>query len=327
MVLASLIRQRFNLPGPSVEVSRRLTNKALQRALWLNAKVPIPDFQVFFNDREAIHAIKTGSFPVMLKPADSSGSRGVVKLESNTDDINSAVTLAFEYSKSGCVIVEKFMAGVEFTVESFLRGGHHSVLAITEKKKVPGTRGTVASELATRSHHQGIFKKMGEVVGSAYRALGYLNGPGHAEVILRDDGSLGMVEVAGRGGGFGVFDSLVPAVSGIDIVRLTVMDAIGRDAGPTPEISKNTAGVLRFIPSRPGKVSVISGLAQVNEMEGVKAGVLVEIGDVLGQARADGDRMAWILATGNDPDAAMKRADSAEKLLTIRMSKERINGS
>lgn len=313
--LAAAIREHFGLPGVGLEICRRLANKALQRRLWKSFGVPSPRFQVFETCGAAIAGIAQFGFPLIVKPADSSGSRGVTKLESSDEDVEDAVERALQLSKSSEVIVETYMTGPEFTVESFSISGAHHILAVTEKQKVEGTRGTVARELATPDRPADVIKQITDAVQSAYSALDYQDGPGHAEVILMDNGTVGLVEVAGRGGGFNVFDRLVPAVSGINVARLTVMQAVGLKVDISP--SQGRAAVLRFISSRPGKLAAVHGLESANKLDGVEAGAIAAIGDSFESAATDGDRLGWILAQANTPEAAQHLANQAESLISF----------
>jgi biotin carboxylase len=316
--LAARIRERFDLPGARPDVCCRLVNKALQRNLWVQHGVPGPRVQVVETPQAAMAAIDLFGFPLIIKPADSSGSRGVTKLESPQDDLHDAVDRAFQHSRSAQVLLESYMHGTEFTVETFSVRGTHHVLAVTEKKKVEGTRGTVARELATPQRPFEVVDRIADVVVRAYTALGYEDGPGHAEVMLMHDDSVGLVEVAGRGGGFLVFDSLVPAVSGIDIARCTAMQAVGMDVGPL--VPRSNAAVLRFFPSRPGKLVAIRGLDVANALDGVEAGAIAAVGDCFGCAAADGDRLGWLLSQGETTTLAQQRADRAESLIEFEVS-------
>ncbi len=311
--LAAIIREQFSLHGARTEVCSRLVNKARQRQIWASKSVPGPAFQVVETSQGAVSAIRNIGFPVVIKPTDSSGSRGVTVLHSLQDDIDGAVTRAFHFARTKHVLIESYMEGNEFTVESFFIRGEHHVLAVTEKKKVQGTRGVVAQELATQTRPYDVIKSISQVVGAAYRAVGYEDGPGHAEVILMADNSIGLVEIAGRGGGFLVFDRLVPTATGIDIARLTVEQAIGNEV--SFGVTKSQAVVLRFIPARPGRLRYIRGINEANTLEGVEAGAIAEIGSTFGKALTDGDRLGWILSRGDTPDIAQQRADAAEALI------------
>lgn len=311
--LAAAIREYFDLPGARPEVCSRLVNKVLQRRIWAEHGVPGPRVEVVTTPQAALVAIGKFGFPLVIKPADSSGSRGVTKLESSDDDVLESIDRAFHFARTKQVLLESFMDGVEFAVESFSARGKHYILSVTEKLEVAGTRGTVARQLATPKRSQAVIGRIERVVVSAYRALGYEDGPGHAEVILMKDGGIGLVEVSGRGGGFMVFDRLVPAVSGIDIARLTAMQAVGMQLEPIrPE---RNAAVLRFLPSRPGRLIAIHGLELANELEGVEAAAIAKIGDNFAAATTDGDRLCWILTRGGTPDIAQRRADQAERLI------------
>lgn len=313
MMLAARIREEFDLPGPRIELCQRLIDKAIQRRIWSEQGVPGPRWAAFRETQEALAAMSKLGFPLIIKPTDSSGSRGVTKIESAEEDLQDAVVRAFQFSRSGQVILEEFMDGTEFTVEVFAANGDVHVLAVTEKKKVEGTRGTVACELATPERPQEVVTRIAEAVVAAFRALGYAEGPGHAEAILKNDGSVGLVEVAGRGGGFMVFDGFVPTISGINIARLTALQAAGLPVGEITNWKKSA--VLRFFPSRPGVLRKFSGFEQANSIDGVEAAPFVQVGDRFHWASVDGDRLGYILSCAATPRQAQELADQAERII------------
>jgi biotin carboxylase len=311
MMLAGEIREGFNLPGPNKSLTLKLLEKGIQRKIWTEAGVPCPNWKIFHTAEDALNYIQNQSFPLIIKPTDSSGSRGVTKLESLKDNIQDAIYRAFKFSTSNQVIVESFMDGTEFTLEVFVINGYVNVLAVTEKKKVEGTKGTVASELATPNRPYEIIEKLKKAVIKAFIALEYVDGPGHAEIILKKDNTVGLVEVAGRGGGFMVFNGLVPGVSGINIAKITAMQAIGEKV-VIDRIESNSA-VLRFFPSIPGILESITGFEQANSIPGLKCESFVKPGKVFQKASADGDRLGYILAIASSVDEAQNLANKAEK--------------
>ena len=319
MMLAASIREAFHLPGPGTELSKKLLDKAVQRKIWAEKNVPGPQWKMYEDVPSALTALREKKLPVIIKPTDSSGSRGVTKIESHNDDLTDAVKQAFEFSRSNKVIIESYMDGTEFTVEVFVINKKVHVLAVTEKKKVEGTRGTVARELATPDRSEAIIVKIKEAVISAFTALDYTEGPGHAEIILMQDNSVGLVEVAGRGGGFMVFDKFVPAVSGINIARLTALQAIGEPV--TIDDYKVNAAVLRFFPSIPGELLAVSGFDKANQLEGVEAASFVEVGAKFHRATTDGDRLGFILSKAATPARARELADEAEQLIAYDIKK------
>lgn len=313
MMSAAAIRERYELPGPGRALTAALTNKVRQREIWAAAGVPGPRWCVTRSVTEAKDALGSIRYPAIVKPADSAGSRGVTKLCA-PDQLESAFDKAHIASATRTVLVESFMSGTEYTVETFGDGRVVHVLAVTEKVKVPGTSGTVAMELSTPQSAQ----RASDVATAAVRALealGYLDGVGHTEVIYQDNLGPGLVEAAGRGGGFMVFDAMVQKASGYDIAKACALQAVGM---PPPPIELTPRAVtLRFFPSRPGIVTLISGFEEANAIESVSAGSFVKVGDKVGCAETDGDRLGYILTDAPTPQAARALADRTESLIHI----------
>ncbi|MDP4678889.1 MAG: hypothetical protein NWS46_00810, partial [Cyclobacteriaceae bacterium] len=126
---------------------------------------------------------------------------------------------------------------------------------------------------------------------------------------------IGMVEVAGRGGGFMVFNKFIPIVSGVNIAKLTALQSIGLPIEKF-EIEKNAA-VLRFFPSKPGTLRSINGFQKANEIEGVESDYFVSIGDEFLSAKADGDRLGYVLSWAKTPSIAQQLADQAESYISF----------
>ncbi len=315
MVAAAKLRDKFDLEGIRANEVELFTDKGKQRAQWNVFGVPGPKWKVVKNssDLRDIDVLFDG--PLIVKPTDASGSRGVTKVQVYDGELHAAVALAINESKRGEVIIEEFMDGVEYTAEAFAQNGEIEILAITEKRKVEGTSGTIAVELASPNICGEIMDELVRTAHSAFYALGLRNGPGHAELIRCTDGFIGMVEAAARGAGFLTFDKLVPAISGLNISLMTALNATGKkvffDSGSKGKERKQAA-VLRFFPSRPGLVKKVRGFSSANTIKGAEAGSFVKEGDITAEVRSDGDRLGYILATADDPRLAQKIADKAE---------------
>jgi len=318
MLSTALLRERFNLPCARTSVTKALTNKGVQRARWTASGLPGPLWSVVRSAGEVPAALAKINGTAIFKPVDAAGSRGVAVVALG-EPWESAFATALKGSYSGEVIIEAFIIGIEHTVETFTSRGVTHVLAITEKKKVPGTSNTVAYELATAQLDKRGYRDVGEIVTRALNALDYTDGPGHTEFLLTPDGQIFLVESAGRGGGFMVADGIVPQTSGFDMARACALQAVGLEPDAPKRIISRSV-VLRFIPSQPGTVNEIAGFDAQDEINGVTSEPLVEIGQVVGRATSDGDRMAFILATAGTLDDALLKADMRERKIKITMA-------
>ena len=315
MLTTAEIRKHFEMPCTGIEVTKALTNKGIQRAKWTEANVPGPKWVVVRLDSEVPPALEKIGGTVIFKPVDSAGSRGVSVIRPG-EAWENAFRTAMDNSLLGEVIIEAFIVGIEYTVETFTHHGETYILAITSKKKVPGTHGTVACELESAQLGRETRCMVESVVKEALYALGYMDGPGHTEFLLTNDGEIFLVESAGRGGGFMVADGIVPMTSGFNLAGACALQAVGLE----PELPKNISQksvVLRFVPSCEGKVVSISGFDPDDEMAGVISEPMVFLGQELGKAKSDGDRMAFILSAADTLPEARIKADLREQRIKI----------
>lgn len=317
MLTTAALREHFDLPCARANVTKAVTNKGVQRARWTAAGLPCPLWFVVRSADEVPTALEQINGTAIFKPVDSAGSRGVTVVAPG-EPWQTAFDAALKGSLSGEVIIESFIVGLEHTVETFTHDSQTHVLAVTEKKKVPGTSNTVAYELASAQLGEAKRLEAADIVTRALAALSYTHGPGHTEFLLTPEGDIYLVESAGRGGGFMVADGIVPQTSGFDMTRACALQAAGL-APASPQPTKPKAVVLRFVPSKAGTVKHIAGFGPSDEVEGVISEAMVTVGQNLGRAASDGDRMAYILATADTIEEALARTDAREARINITM--------
>ena len=278
--------------------------------------MPQPVFEVVETLFDLCRSAKSIGFPVVVKPVDNSGSRGVSFVE-DEEEFSKACAAARKYSKTGLIIVEKLQKGLELTIEGFSVGGIHHILAISDKFK-PENAPCVATQLA---YPAAISPKQErdviDLICSAYNAAGVDNTPTHSEVILTENGP-NLIEIGCRGGGFYVFTRVVEAASGYDIVGNWSKFCVG---DPIEDVIVKKRGViLRFMIASPGRLKGIHGLKGVEKMDGIEAGSFYKKGENVPEFKNDGTRTGWMITTGKDRSEALKKADIVSR--TVRFDTE-----
>ena len=296
MWLAAKIRFKFNLPGPSIKTTHMLTDKAKQRYQFSKSFFYNPVWEVFKTKKQLYNKLIKYNKTKIIKPCDSSGSRGVYKIEKNFSPkkINSMIEKVFKFSKSKRVIVEDYMPGEEFSVEVFLIKGKLNLIAITKKNKI--NNNTVSQEIFTIKLTKLIKKKIFKVINAAYAAINYKEGPGHAEIIIFND-KIGIVEIAGRGPGFDMFDVFLPICSGINLPKITIMQSIGLDISNFKSKDNENCHIY-FYPSKKGKLLKITGLPAKLNVKGRSIKLFVKKIQLYKNPTTDGDRFGYVLAYG-----------------------------
>lgn len=319
MLLAGKLREHYAIvTGPDFTVSNKLVNKKLQRQAWKNDGIDKISWHIVSSIESAKLAAQQLSLPFIIKPVDSAGSRGVFKVECESTSIDELIEQALAFSPTNEAIIESFMDGKEYTVEGFVHDGQCHVLAITEKDKIPSANNLVAYKLQTAQLPMLIERKIESLVKASVVSLDYQSGPVHAEVIVMNNSEVGMVELAGRGGGFMVFEAFVQAQSSFDIVKNTIKQAVGLPVENVDKTKEHT--ILRFFPNKRGKVTHILGFDNADAIEGVQAGAFVSIGEQLALPKSDGDRMGYYLCHAESVEAANKLAQQAESHIRIEVT-------
>ena len=188
------------------------------------------------------------------------------------------------------------------------------LLAVTKKKKIHKTNGTVAYELRTCSLSNKNYKNLFNIINSAYISLGYTNGTGHAEVMQRNNRYY-IIELAGRGAGFHVFDKLLPLITGINLPKILIENYTGKISNIGK--FKKLSGIIRYFPTKKGIIKKISGFQSLKNLKGVYGGSLSKVGQVTKEANTDGDRNGYIITIDLKMKEAIKKMKISRKLIKI----------
>jgi len=116
----------------SYETALSLTNKALMKEIFLNNQIPTSKYLVIDNISNV--DLADFCFPIVVKPSDSNSSKGVEKVNSESE-LKNALDRAMSFSKSGKVIIEEFKCGEEYSVDVIIRNYEPEIIMITKNKK------------------------------------------------------------------------------------------------------------------------------------------------------------------------------------------------
>lgn len=316
LVAVGAISDAYDLAGPDSELVARLTDKSRQRDAWDKAGLANPDWRLCRSSKDAAAAIADIAGPVILKPTRGSGSRGVTRIAPGAD-WTEAYARASAVDRDGTVLVESVIPGAEYNIDTWGDGEHQRTLLITAKGKVSGSGGVVANRLETPELKPETIAEIETTACRALDALGHKSGPGHVEVIVTPEGQGITVEAAGRGGGFKVFEEIVPAATGFDLVSATVRAAMGEHVVFRKPHSHAVS--VRFFESAPGRIVSFAGLEPRNGADGIWCGAFVAPGESFGHARTDGDRLGYAFATAPTLSSARNKLRDIEDQVTFQI--------
>lgn len=267
------------------------TDKAAFKEACIGSGVPIIPGRVVPSQEEAAEFARELGFPVMLKPVDNSGSRGVVKCDEPLS-LNRAYEYALSFSGSGRVMVEKYLECNNIAVSYFIADGK-ICLSTTDDRMVykdleSGSSISCYSEYPSKYTERYIR----EIDAKARKMLsenGFRNGMVSFQAFV-DDRSFYFCEMCYRPSG-GQHYNLTQRFNGVDQLALLIEFAVtGSCLGSwkyeneTPFFQNNCA-MLRILGVPGRKIKTIRGFDELCGLDHViKAYQVVNEGSVIGKS-------------------------------------------
>ncbi|MDE2266554.1 MAG: ATP-grasp domain-containing protein [Alphaproteobacteria bacterium] len=313
--------ERLHLPGLTRASAELACDKLAMKKRFAETGVPIP----WFSEVETPQALQRIAVErgrdLVIKPADSRGSRGVQRV-SHVADLTKAFLFARSHSPSERVMVEQYLDGPQISTESIVSDGRCYTPGFSDRNYEYLERyapyfiengGDLPSHLPAD-----IQAKVKDVVGRAAAALGVTNGTVKGDIVVHN-GEVYVIELAARLSGGFFCTREIPLNTGVDFVGNAIKVALGEPVDPAElEPKFFTPVIQRYAFPAPGKVVAISGADDARKIAGI-ADVIVtaKLGDVIPPAGDKRPSAAMVLATGQTREAALVAANDALSCIRI----------
>lgn len=298
---AAQIRRALGLSGNSPECAFACRNKLAMKESIRAAGLPCADFAAITRRTTAMSLISRLGLPLVIKPPDSSGSRGSVLAKRQRD--------VERHSKPG-MVAESFVHGLEMSVESFVNEGEVVFTNITEYL-LPLWANVVPATLPAPT-----LDAVHALNRAAIATLGIQRGMTHMELFLTADGPV-FSELAVRPPG-GYLMELLQMAYGFDPWQVAIDVELGKPVR-LPQRPRKYAGMWLLHPG-PGTVKRVSGLRTCQTLGGIReVSCRVAPGDTLRQREGSGESAAYFLAEGDTRGAVVSALERARRTLAIEL--------
>lgn len=256
-VTVAYVAEKMGFVSNSVECVYKSTNKhAMRRCFEENGDPSPKSIKVASVASELPEEL---SYPVIVKPADRSGSRGITRVNS-AEELQMAIAGALNVSFSKEVLVEEYFEGKEYSVEYLSWEGKHYFLALTEKFTTGAPNFIETGHLQPARVPVGVEEKVKRIAEAALTHLGVAYGASHTEIKINQNGEIALIEIGSRMGGDCIGSHLVQLSTGIDFVGAVAEIALGKKPGVIEklellagqdvsfaEIARKGAAGIRFV--------------------------------------------------------------------------------
>ena len=224
VITVNYVAEKLGLVGNSNDSTKKCTDKYLMRTAFKQNGDPSPK-SVLVDGTTNLSKLEI-HYPVIVKPTDRSGSRGVIKVDDELD-LEGAVKAALAVSFSNKVLIEEYVEGQEYSVEYISYKGKHFFLALTLKRTTGEPCFIETGHLQPAPVDDHILYHIKSVTEHALNTLGIEYGASHTEIKVDSDGSVNLIEVGARMGGDCIGSDLVYYSTGYDYVKMVINVACG----------------------------------------------------------------------------------------------------
>lgn len=122
-ITASYIAEKMNLPGhDSYETTLKFHHKDSFKDFAIKNDISTPYAKSYINMKKALDDINHFNFPLIIKPVDMTGGKGISKVITDKE-YKKAVEKAFSTSKTKRIVIEEFIDGSLHSFSSFIMNG------------------------------------------------------------------------------------------------------------------------------------------------------------------------------------------------------------
>jgi biotin carboxylase len=300
------VAKKLGLPNIGVDVAYRTNNKIAMRKAFDKFGIPQPKWE----DNTTL------SFPVVVKPADNCASRGITIVKDSLQ-LEKAIKVAKNNSSNGTYIIEEFIDGKEYSVDTIVYKGVVYPAGISDRIFLPKDNYAIQDGSITPSFlPEETQKRIYWIMQDCADALGVKWGALKGDVIISLNNQICILEVTARlSGGF---DSQFrkPYSYGINLIKATIDLACGKEldfADLIPKWSKFSQTFTIF--PKPGIIKEIKGENELWKIPGIRQVFLTKHVGELVEYKSCADRVVHIVACADTYDELQKTIQKARETL------------
>lgn len=217
----------LGLNGLSFKSAEIATDKLLMKSCYEKYGVRTARFRkVSFDDERYTEKLTDLQFPVMFKSVDSSGSRGIIKVNSS-DEFESARNSVLDNTRSNYFIVEEYIEGEEFGAQAFVKNGEVQFILPHGDYVFKGDTGVPIGHFAPYKLDPAVEEDAKDQLKLAINAMGLNNCAINADFIMKDNKTY-VLEIGGRSGATCLAE-LVSIFYGYDYYEKILLTALGEE--------------------------------------------------------------------------------------------------
>ena len=225
LLSTAYVCEKLGLPGhDSYETSLEIHHKDRYRALAMRLNIPTPKALSVHNAKEFEIALQTLTFPVIVKPVDLTGGKGVHRAD-NAEEARAAYANALSRTRKDYVVVEEFVVGTNHGFSAYLHN-QKVVFYFADNEQYFLNKYMVSganTPTTTSAHGQKLLCEYSERIA---KELKLVDGILHIQYIEKSDGTPVIIEICRRPPG-DLYIKFVQYATGVDYPKMLIQAETG----------------------------------------------------------------------------------------------------
>lgn len=292
---------------------RELTNKRFMKDKMVENGIPTAKH--IYIDKNWNGIMPDFEYPLVVKPVDSNGSKGVKKVFT-PDELDASLKEAFSYSISGDVIIEEFKSGEELSCDFYVENGIAKTLSITASKKIKENE---KSFTIIQSYYPAPVNYSEECVLEIAQkivdAWGLKDTPLLVQMIVNGE-DYNVLEFSARMGGGSKYH-LIQVLSGVDIMKVYVEMVMGEKPHVEPFKQWNNA-IMSYVYCKPGEYVSLKGFDELQASGDIHSYFTYRTApSTIVKSDTSSDRVAGFLIVANSEEEVLNKLRLANEHLAV----------
>lgn len=309
------VSAQMNLPSYLTENEvRDLTNKLYMKDIMVQNGIPTAKY-TFIGEIWDNASVDMFSYPLVVKPVDSNGSKGVKKVNSK-DELEISIAEAFSYSLSKNVIIEEFKEGEELSIDVYVEGDQAKLLSVTSSKKIKrNTKSFTIVQSYYPVPQKYDEKKVLEIIQQIVNVFKLRDTPLLVQMIVKDN-EYNVVEFSARMGGGSKY-KLIEVLSGVDIMKVYVEMVLGgKPKVKSQKMFQNA--IMSYVYCIPGEFVNLENFDELHANKDIYDYFVYKMpNSIIDKSETSSDRVAGFLVVGNSEEEVQHKLTYANSKLKV----------
>lgn len=239
---AAYVSYHLNIPGNTFEQVQRLSDKVSFRGVLKKLGLPAPKHKEVHSSGDVFAFQNECSDGLILKPADTSGSKGIVHIrDADVDEVETIIEVAKSFSRSKKIIVEEYLRRVgniisgDFIIEQGkILFASYGDVHFNDRINGLVPRSITLPSTKSKSFIDAATAQLQKIIDE----VGIKTGVFNADVLENQEGIPVILDIGARNGG-NFFNDIIHFHSGVNLIDLSIKQCVGLSLDQDIRASKN----------------------------------------------------------------------------------------